>query len=667
MKPDFTNRLLIPAAFQPRPELRIDDALSKRAEVVYYPDPGKLPLSGEDTIQLLVIPDNDFRSLSSSIPKAATLGLILIETGLDAEMPDPDSEQALGWVDADNISNRHWNYLLKQSLARLEKRRYFRTLQTKINQHEQKVKELYEIGISLSTEKKLHKLLDLIVEKSRQLTRADGGSLYLLQPVQGVPDDPQNYLANKELSLRVTYNHSRDISLKNRLNLQVSPDTLYGNAILNRRTIHIDDVYNLPSNQDDRWGGQEIDEFYNYRTKSILTVPMINHRKQAVGAIQLINCKKNAEQILGQPESILKEVTPFDQLDVKVMESVASQAAVAVESAQLFDSIQILFDGFINASVKAIESRDPTTSGHSSRVATLTIALAETANQLQSGPCADIRFTPDQLNEVRYASLLHDFGKIGVKESVLVKSKKLYPEEEQAVKDRFRLIRQGLELEMSQRQLAMFLEASREEALVQHKNESGELEDRLQALDEYLKFILNANEPTVLAQGGFEKLDEIGRMEFLHPDGEKTPYLSPYEVSSLSVAKGSLNENDRQEIESHVTHTYNFLNIIPWSNELARVPNIAYAHHEKLDGTGYPRNLTAEEIPVQSKMMTIADIYDALTAWDRPYKKAMPAERALNILGFEAKDNHVDQDLLDLFIDAKIYQLVSRPVHGTDR
>lgn len=347
--------------------------------------------------------------------------------------------------------------------------------------------------------------------------------------------------------------------------------------------------------------------------------------------------------------------------DREKLESIASQAAIAIGNSKLLDSIQILFDGFINASVKAIESRDPTTSGHSSRVATLTIALAETVDQLKTGRFANLSFTADQLSEIRYASLLHDFGKIGVRERVLVKSKKLYPEEQQALMDRFRLIRAMMELKSSKEQISYFLNETHEKALGKYDANSDSLQEKLEELDDYLKLILSANEPTVMAQEGFEKLQEIAQLTFQPPTGVPVCYLSEDELNSLSVKKGSLNEKDRQEIESHVTHTFNFLNIIPWSENLDRVPEIAHAHHEKLNGSGYPQQLTESEIPLESKMMTIADIYDALTAWDRPYKKAMPSERALNILNFEAKDKHIDPDLLEIFISAKLYSLVQRP------
>ena len=183
-------------------------------------------------------------------------------------------------------------------------------------------------------------------------------------------------------------------------------------------------------------------------------------------------------------------------------------------------------------------------------------------------------------------------------------------------------------------------------------------EEALAEIQEYLDFIMQCNEPTVLAQGGFDRLNEIATKIFRNWEGNKVPYLNERELVSLSVPRGSLNENDRKEIESHVTHTYKILSTIPWTPNLRRVPEIAYAHHEKLDGTGYPNKLMGKDIPIQSKMMSIADIFDALTASDRPYKKAMPAERALYILQEESKANHVDADLLELFVDSEIYKIV---------
>jgi HD-GYP domain-containing protein (c-di-GMP phosphodiesterase class II) len=343
--------------------------------------------------------------------------------------------------------------------------------------------------------------------------------------------------------------------------------------------------------------------------------------------------------------------------------SIASQASIAIQNAQLVKDIQNLFNGFIKASVKAIESRDPTTSGHSQRVADLTVALAEQVSRSDSPRFRDLHFSESELQELRYASLLHDFGKIGVRENVLIKAKKLYPAERQSLEDRFHLIKRTTEVHYLQRQVQHLLGLPKEAASPLVEQTRDEQAQRIREIEEFLEFILKCNEPTVLAQGGFERLHEIAAKTFQGWDGSQIPFLSEKELISLSVPKGSLNENDRKEIESHVTHTYKFLNEIPWTKDLRRVPLIAYAHHEKLDGTGYPNKLTADQIPLQSKMMTISDIFDALTAWDRPYKKAVPMERALNILVEESNVGHIDKDLLDIFIQAEIFKLVEVKDH----
>ncbi|MCH7476666.1 MAG: phosphodiesterase, partial [SAR324 cluster bacterium] len=289
---------------------------------------------------------------------------------------------------------------------------------------------------------------------------------------------------------------------------------------------------------------------------------------------------------------------------------------------------------------------------------TLTVALAEQVDRSQAKKFIEFRLTEETLQEIRYASLLHDFGKIGVRENVLVKAKKLFPHELQAIQDRFNFIRCSVQLQSAEKQVSLFLKNSPEKAKALMESALAEREQDLGVISEALEFILKCNEPTVLAQGGFDQLNEIASRNFFQDNGEKIPFLNEKELNSLSVPKGSLTVNDRKEIESHVTHTYRFLSTIPWTQELRNVPEIAYAHHEKLDGTGYPNGLDASQIPIQAKMMTIADIFDALTAMDRPYKKALPPERALNILLEEAKASHVDTDLLKLFIESEIYQLV---------
>jgi response regulator RpfG family c-di-GMP phosphodiesterase len=306
--------------------------------------------------------------------------------------------------------------------------------------------------------------------------------------------------------------------------------------------------------------------------------------------------------------------------------------------------------------VQAIESRDPTTSGHSQRVATLTCGLAQATERLDTGPYAGLTFTPDDIKQIEYAGLLHDFGKVGVREKVLVKAKKLYEQDRELLMSRFDYIRRSLQSEHLQRKLDRVLAVGVERAAI----ELGQVEDQLRReltdLDDMVGFILKSNEPTVLAEGSFERLAEIAGHLYSDPHGEKRPYLTDGEIEALKVPRGSLTVAERVEIERHVVHTYNFLATIPWGRRLRNIPAIAGSHHEKLDGTGYPRGIKSAEIPVESKMMAIADIFDALTAADRPYKKAVPLERALRILGEEAQTGKCDAELLRIFVEARVWE-----------
>jgi len=261
------------------------------------------------------------------------------------------------------------------------------------------------------------------------------------------------------------------------------------------------------------------------------------------------------------------------------------------------------------------------------------------------------------MKEIRYASLLHDFGKVGVREEVLVKAKKLYPMQLDLIRQRFAYVRKTLEQEHSERKFVYLLEKGRDEFLARQSEFHRDLEQKLRELDEFSEFVIKCNEPTVLPDGNFQHLTEFGAREFPDTNGKRQPLLAPEEVNLLSIAKGTLDESERRQIESHVLHTVNFLSQIPWTQEIKNIPTIAAAHHEKLNGEGYPYNLTAGEIPFQSKIMAIADIYDALSAADRPYKPALPTDRALDILAEETKQGFLDADLFRLFRDAGIYKL----------
>jgi response regulator RpfG family c-di-GMP phosphodiesterase len=287
-------------------------------------------------------------------------------------------------------------------------------------------------------------------------------------------------------------------------------------------------------------------------------------------------------------------------------------------------------------------------------VANLTVALAEAVDRSAQGPYAETRFTRDEMREIRYASLLHDFGKVGVHEEILVKAKKLYPAQLELVQQRFNLVKRTLEKETLQSKIDYLLEKGREDFLRAQPNFDSRLAEAVKDLDQHFQLILTANEPTVLPGGDFQELSKIAEVHYLDAENGSKPLLTQDEVRLLSIRKGSLDEEERRQIEAHVIHTFNFLQQIPWTNEISQIPEIARLHHEKLNGVGYPYKLSAPEIPIQSRMMTISDIFDALAAADRPYKKAVSMERALEILDLAVKDGELDADLFELFKAARV-------------
>jgi HD-GYP domain-containing protein (c-di-GMP phosphodiesterase class II) len=419
----------------------------------------------------------------------------------------------------------------------------------------------------------------------------------------------------------------------------------------------IGDVYMLPDGAAYRQN-RSFDDTFGYRTKSMLVLPMKTHRAEVIGVLQLINRKEDPDALLSSADAVEREVLPFDSHCVEMTTALASQAAVAIENGRLYEDIERLFEGFVTAAVTAIESRDPATSGHSGRVATMTVTLAEAVDRLSTGPYRDLSFTREQLRELRYAGLLHDFGKVGVREQVLVKEKKLYPQDLDLIRHRFAYLDQRTELEFERARADLLLahgRAAYEAGL--HRLEC-ERRKRREELARFLDTIIQANEPTVLAEGSFDALEAIGRRTFVDFDGTTRPLLEDHELQFLMIRRGNLDEQERREIESHVTHTYRFLEQIPWTRELQAIPRIAYAHHEKLNGHGYPNRVTGIEIPVQARIMTIADIYDALTATDRPYKRAVPRERALDILSMEAREGTIDPALLETFVGARVFETV---------
>ena len=511
--------------------------------------------------------------------------------------------------------------------------------------------ELTSVGVALSTERNLLALLDMILTQARRITSSDAASLYLVE--RG-----ENGSTPTTLRFRLAQNYTlRDLPFPE-TTVPIDHTSLAGYTAATGEPLVIEDVYLLPDDVSYRQN-RSFDEKFGYRTKSMLVIPMRTHRDEIIGVLQLINRKRDRDAVLSSNEVIDTQVLAYDQQAVELVSALASQAAVAIENSLLYEDIERLFEGFVTAAVTAIEQRDPTTSGHSGRVATLTVSLAEAVAIGGVGPYRGLRFTREQLRELRYAGLLHDFGKVGVREQVLIKKKKLYPWDLDIIRHRFAFLLQRADLQF-ERERADYLLSH---GTAQYEEFVSRLEQmrrtRRNELNRFLDAIVQANEPTILPEGSFHELKEINERTYIDFEGVERPLLRDEELRFLMIRKGNLDDRERREIESHVTHTYRFLEQIPWTRELSRIPEIAYGHHEKLNGTGYPRRVTGAEIPVQTRMMTIADIFDALTATDRPYKRAVPAERALDILSEEAREGMIDMNLLKTFIEARIYLAVT--------
>ncbi|MGB2642959.1 MAG: HD domain-containing phosphohydrolase [Candidatus Acidiferrum sp.] len=528
------------------------------------------------------------------------------------------------------------------------------------------LEELNLVGIALSGTLNVERLLDLILLKAREITGADAGSLYLAEYVVGNSESSSQGIAEgagpaRQLRFRLTQNDSVQFPYAEHT-LPITESSMAGYCALHGEVIELADAYRIPKSRPFRFNSS-FDEQAGYRTRSLITLPMKNGKGEVLGVLQLINCKRHSKARLTSESAVHRNVHPFPERAVRLGLSLASQAAVAYENSQLYREVEDLFDGFVNASVKAIEQRDPTTSGHSQRVCQMTLALAEAADRETQGPYAELRFSREQMKELRYAALLHDFGKVGVREEVLIKAKKLYPLQFSRLLDRFDYIRRDIEARIAEQKVQLLLGPSRKdsEARARLKSLDDDAGRMLAELDRYIDFIGRANEPTILPSSEFDLLSEISQKTYRDPRGAERPYLTSEEVRYLSIPRGSLDSNERRQIESHVTHSFNFLAQIPWTPEYRGIPEIARAHHEKLNGRGYPNGLTSSEIPVQAKIMTICDIFDALSASDRPYKRAVPTDRALEILKLCVRDEEIDADLFQLFLDAQVYKLIAKP------
>jgi HD-GYP domain-containing protein (c-di-GMP phosphodiesterase class II) len=461
----------------------------------------------------------------------------------------------------------------------------------------EKLQRLLEVARAMTAERHLLALLQTINDAGASVAEADRCSIFVVDRDRGELWTP---VAHGTGEIRIPLGAG-----------------IAGAVAASGAPVRIPDAY-----ADPRFN-PEVDAGTGYRTRTILAVPMLDTAGEPVGVIQALNRRHG----------------DFGEEDQELLQALAGPAASAIENAVLHEEIERLFEGFVQASVTAIEARDPTTAGHSGRVATCTIGLARSLERAPPPAWRGVRFEAAALQQLRYAALLHDFGKVGVREEVLTKADKLHPHQLELLRARFELARAALENERLRVRLA--------------GGDGAEVEARLAELDAGLDVVLVANRPAVLAEAASAGLAGLAGRTFTDSWGQTRPLLTGEELRLLSIPRGSLSDAERREIESHVTHTFRFLSQIPWTRALRRVPEIAYGHHEKLDGHGYPRAIDAPAIAVETRMMTIADIFDALTASDRPYKKALPVERALDILADEVKRGQVDAALFGVFTEAR--------------
>ncbi|MBW4583029.1 MAG: GAF domain-containing protein [Tildeniella nuda ZEHNDER 1965/U140] len=518
------------------------------------------------------------------------------------------------------------------------------------------IEQLLAIGTALSSTHDLGALLTLILAKSREITCSDAGSVYLVDRSGQEP----------LLWFKVAQNFSQPAASFQEFAMPMTPKSLAGYVALTGESLNIPDAYNLPEGvpyQLDR----SFDRSISYRTRSVLVLPMQNQEREMIGVLQLINRKRKPDTKI-TAENALDVTQPYLDWEKRVLQSLASQAAICIERNQLQESIENLFEGFVKASVQIIETRDPCTSGHSERVADLTVRLSQEASAVTIGKLQPIYFNDRQTQEIRYAALLHDFGKVGVPEAILGKQKKLFPMQLEVVRNRFALAQRTLEMECAQSKFRHLIEHPSHqgrhhgEAACSHCQQLKRLDEKLaQAiaqLDHYWTVLLETNEPRILAEAPLAQLRELAQYTYRDIDGTLKPLLSEAEMTQLSVQRGTLTLAEREVIQSHVTHTYEFLKQIPWTKQLQNVPAIAYGHHEKLDGSGYPLGLKQADIPIQSQMMAIADIYDALTAGDRPYKRSLSLPMALKILKQEAAQSKLNGDLVELFEQRQVFAVL---------
>ena len=511
-----------------------------------------------------------------------------------------------------------------------------------------RLERLNSIGVALSAERDNQRLLEMILLGAQEITNADGGTLYTLHEESHLKFE---IMRNKTLNLALGGTTGQEIPFAP-LPLyfedgQPNLTTVASHATLNNKTINISDAYQTESF--DFSGTRKFDEKTGYHSQSFLTIPMKNHESEVIGVLQLINAI----------DINSGEIIPFSLANQSLVESLASQAAVAMTNQNLIAGLKDLFEAFIELIADAIDQKSPYTGGHCRRVPELTMMLAQAAINAKSGPFKDFMLDENELYELKVASWLHDCGKVTTPEAVMDKPTKLSSifDRIELIDQRFELLKQQAENDMLKKQVALLRnENFSQDLAAEFKSQQIELDTFRQQCDLDRDFLRASNFGSEsMTDEDQQRVRDIGMREFIDDHGRKVKFLTEDERYNLSIVSGTLTVQERAVINSHIDVTISMLESLPYPRSLMRVPEYACGHHERMDGTGYPRGLTREQMSVPARMMGIADIFEALTSKDRPYKKAKTLSESLYILGKMKVNHHIDPDLFDIFIRDRIY------------
>ncbi|SVB22237.1 uncharacterized protein METZ01_LOCUS175091 [marine metagenome] len=517
-----------------------------------------------------------------------------------------------------------------------------------IDSLQNQISNMSAIGLALSKEKDMDKLLEMILLEAKRISNADGGTLYMMTDDQRLKF---SIMITDSLNIHMGGTSGKEIPFYPvKLYMddgQPNKTMIAANAGLTGDTINIPDAYKAKGF--DFAGTKAFDEKTGYRSKSFLTVPLKNHEDEIIGVLQLLNAQ----------DIKTKKVIPFSDSVQKSVEALSSQAAVAITNKNLIKDLEVLFESFIKLIASAIDAKSPYTGGHCSRVPEITMLLAESVNEINDGPFAGIQFTDKEMYELKIAAWLHDCGKVATPEAVVDKGTKLETiyDRIHTVATRFEVLKRDEEIKYLKKQLKIqkddsLIENQKKEAL---KKARTLYLKRIKQQEDDKSFIEESNVGgEFMSQDRKDRVNKIASYRW-KDNGSPKPFFSEDEIYNLCISRGTLTPEERKIINDHIVVTIDMLEQLPYPKHLRNVPEFAGGHHEKLDGTGYPKGLNHSEMSVQAKIMAIADIFEALTARDRPYKKGKTLSQAMRILGFMKNDAHIDTELFEVFVKEKIY------------